>query len=536
MLSLLIVDDEPTIVDTLAFTIDWEKLEIMTVYKAYSAKEAMLVLEEQAIDIVIADINMPRMTGIELVAHINQKYRHVKSVLLSGYAEFAYAKQAINYGVSDYLLKPISDEDLIAVIGRLVQKIKEEWQEVVSQRRVVRTLKESLPVLTDKLLNELLVGRLKEESLRYLLELYELPFRLGDEICIMVIRMEESFPEFKEQDIYLLEYAIINIAVEMFGKSHHLWSCKDSNGYLVLLVRKKIVEGNHHENVEEYRRFDSLAMHLQRNIGLYLKRVVSIIVSKWGIFPEDIGRLYSHTTELIRSKLANESGCFLSGELTENGHVQQPLHRLYETPTLHHLLENRRWEEYQEKLAAVIEDMKQTRNLSEEHVREAYTVVAGSFYYYAHKHNRLLSDLVEGTAVLDRVVHSVQQLSEWAHFLLEKIRYCDQIEQRTTRDKLTMKIREYIDQNLSTASLQTIADAVYLHPVYLSRLYKAETGEGISEYIQKQRMLKAAEMLKDESLKIYEISEQLGFKNAAYFSKVFREEYGKTPNEFREQL
>ncbi|MOA48585.1 Bifunctional transcriptional activator/DNA repair enzyme AdaA [compost metagenome] len=101
---------------------------------------------------------------------------------------------------------------------------------------------------------------------------------------------------------------------------------------------------------------------------------------------------------------------------------------------------------------------------------------------------------------------------------------------------MTLKIREYIDRNLSTASLQTIADAVYLHPVYLSRLYKTETGEGISEYIQKQRMLKAVEMLKNNSLKIYEISEHMGFKNAAYFSKLFREEYGMTPNEFREQL
>lgn len=535
MLSLLIVDDEPTIVDTLALTIDWEQLEIMTVYKAYSAMEALTFLEEHTVDIMIADINMPRMTGIELVAYINKHYRHVKSVLLSGYAEFAYARKAINYGVSDYILKPVSDEDLIAVIRRLVQQIKEEWEEIVSQKRVVNTLKESLPVLKNQLLNEMLVGRLKEDSLRVLLDLYEIPFRFGDEICLMVIRMEESLPDFNDQDIYLFEYAILNIAVEMFRDDYDLWSCKDAGGCLVLLVRKKTA-GIRNEHEEERRKFDALAMQLQRNIGLYLKRVVSIIVSKWGKFPGDISGLYNQMTGHIRTKLANESGCFLSGELMEPVIVEQPLHRLYETPTLHHLLENRRWEEYREKLAAVIQDMKQAGNLSVEHVREAYTVIVGSFYYYAHKHNRLLSDVVGGTAVLDRVIHSVQQLSEWAFFILEKIRYGDQSEQSTSRMKLTLKIREYIDRNLSTASLQTIADAVYLHPVYLSRLYKAETGEGISEYIHKQRMLKAAEMLKDDSLKIYEISERLGFKNAAYFSKVFREEYGMTPNEFREQL
>ncbi|AZK46083.1 response regulator [Paenibacillus lentus] len=535
MLSLLIVDDEPTIVDTLAFTIHWEQLEIMTVYKAYSAKDALSILSEHAVDIVIADINMPKMNGIELVAQVYQQYRHVKSVLLSGHAEFAYAKQAIKYGVSDYLLKPVSDEDLIAVISRLVQNIKQEWQEVVSQSRVIHTLKESLPILKDKLLNELLMGEMREDSLAYLLDLYELPFHFGDDICFMVIRMEESLLEYNERDFFLMEYAIINIAMEMLGDSHDLWSCKDANGFLVLLVREKSVrDGN--GNGDEHKKFESQAMQLQRNIGLYLKRVVSIIVSKWGRFPEDINLLYSHIIEQIRSRLANESGCFLSGQFPEAPIVQQPLYRLYETPTLQHLLESRRWDEYREKLKTVITDMKQAGNLSEEHVREAYTVVISSFYYYAHKHNRLLSNLVGSTAVLDRSVYSVQQLSEWALYMLDKIQRSDQAEQRSSREKMTLKIREYIDGNLSTASLQTIADAIYLHPVYLSRLYKAETGEGISEYIQKQRMLKAIELLKNSSLKIYEISEQMGFKNAAYFSKVFREEYGMTPNEFREQL
>lgn len=535
MLSLLIVDDEPTIVDTLAFTIDWERLEIMTVYKAYSGREAQLILSEHAIDIVIVDINMPRMTGIELVAQIHQHYRHVKCVLLSGHAEFAYAKQAIKYGVSDYLLKPVSDEELIAVIDKLAQRIKEEWEEIVSQKRVFHTLKESFPILKERLLSEILMGRMKEESLLYFVELYEIPFRYRDEICIMVIRLEENLPEFNDRDIFLLEYAVINIAVEMFGDSYDLWSCKDSNGYLVLLIRMKPV--SHEDWIgEEHKKFDSLAMQLQRNIGLYLKRVVSIIVSKWGEFPHDIGRLYNHVTGQIRSKLANESGYFLTGELSETVGVQQPLHSLYETPTLHHLLENRRWDEYRDKLKRVIHDMKAVGHLSQEHVQEAYTVIAGSFYYYVHKHNRLLSDLVGGPIALDRVVHSVQQLSEWAFYMLDKIHQSDQAEQRSSREKMTLKIREYIDSNLSTASLQTIADAVYLHPVYLSRLYKAETGEGISEYIHKQRMLKAVAMLKNNSLKIYEISEHLGFKNAAYFSKIFREEYGMTPNEFREQL
>lgn len=538
MLSLLIVDDEPGVVDTIAYTIDWEKLDILTVHKAYSAKEAASILAEHAVDILIADIYMPGMSGIELAAYVHHHHKHIRCVLLSGHAEFEYAQQAMQYGVSGYLLKPAADEEIVEVVGKLAGQIREEWQEVVSRSRVVNTLKESLPMLKDKLLNELLSGKTGEHTLLNLLELYELPFRFGDPICMMLIRMEESLPEYNQRDFFLLEYAILNIASEMFNDDYDLWSCKDENGHLVLLAREK---GGHppeqgERDREDRRKFDLLAQQLQRNIGVYLKRVVSIIVSKWGIFPGDSGLLYRQIIGQIRNRLANESGCFLPGDLLEEIAVHQPLQQLYETPSLPHLLDSRQWEEYRAKLDTVIRLMKGMSNLSEEHVREAYTVISGSFYYYAHRHNRLLSDLAGGSAVLERAVRSVQQLSEWAGYMLDKIQGSDQAEQRSSKEKLTMRIKDYVARNLGSASLQTIADAVYLHPVYLSRLYKAETGEGISEYIHKQRMTKAAQLLQSPSTKIYEISESLGYKNAAYFSKVFREQYGMTPQEFRDQL
>lgn len=538
MLSLLIVDDEPTVVDTIAYTINWEQLDILTVYKAYSAKEAIAILGDHAVDIMIADIYMPRMSGIELAGYVHQHHKHIRCVLLSGHAEFEYAKQALKYGVSEYLLKPAADEEIIGVISKLADQIREEWQEVVSRSRVVNTLRESLPVLKDKLLHELLSGKLPDDGVHHLLELYELPFRSGDEIRLMLIRMEESLPEYNQRDFFLLEYAILNIATEMFGDAYDLWPCKDEYGHLVLLARERGAahpERDSGEERVESKKFDLLALQLQRNIGVFLKRVVSIIVSKWGLFPEDIGHLYRQIIGQVRGRLANESGCFLPGDLPEEASTHQPLQPLYETPSLQHLLDGRQWDAYREKLDTVILLMKGMPNLSEEYVREAYTVISGSFYYYAHRHNRLLSDLAGGAGVLDRAVRSVQQLSEWAGYMLDKIQGSDQAEQRSSKEKLTMRIKDYVDRNLGTASLQTIADAVYLHPVYLSRLYKAETGEGISEYIHKQRMVKAAQLLRTPTIRIYEISESLGYKNAAYFSKVFREQYAMTPQEFRDQ-
>lgn len=538
MLSLLIVDDESAVVDTLAYTIPWEQLEILTVHKAYSAKEAIAILSEHAVDLMIADIYMPGMSGIELAEYVRQHHRHIRCVLLSGHAEFEYAKQALTYGVSEYLLKPAADEEIIRVIRKLADQIREEWQEVVSRTRVVDTLRESLPVLKDKLLNEMLSGKLPEEGAEHVLELYDLPFRPGDDIRLMLIRMEESLPEYNQRDFFLLEYAILNIAAEMFGDAYDLWTCKDAYDHLVLLVRGRgeMQTGRGAEDKRaESKKFDLLALQLQRNIGVFLKRVVSIIVSKWGVFPGDIGSMYRQMIGQVRGRLANESGCFLPGDLPEESAAHQPLQPLYETPSLQHLLDSKQWGVYREKLSMVIALMKDMPHLSEEYVREAYTVISGSFYYYAHRHHQLLSDLVGGAGVLDRTVRSVQQLAEWAEYMLDKLEGSDQAEQRSAKEKLTMRIKDYVERNLDTASLQTIADAVYLHPVYLSRLYKAETGEAISEYIHKQRMERAAQLLRTPTIRIYEISESLGYRNAAYFSKVFREQYGMKPQDFRDQ-
>ncbi|GMK37623.1 DNA-binding response regulator [Paenibacillus sp. CCS19] len=535
MLSLLIVDDESSVVDTLALTIDWEQIDIETVYRAYSANEALRLLSTHSIDIMLADIYMPGMSGIELVEQVHMHHKHVKSVLLSGHAEFQYAKQAMTYKVFDYLLKPASDEEIIEVIGRLAEQVKQDWQDVISHDKVVNTLKESLPVLKDKLLNELLVKRQPQDSLDYLLSLYEVPFQIGDSMHMMLIRLEESFAEYNDRDIYLLEYAIMNIAQEIFAASFELWSCRDANNYLVIAARgRKSPSGE--GVVEEAQRFESLALQVQRNIGLYLKRVVSVLVSKRGLFPNDVHALYTHLVNQVRSRLGNETGCFIPGDIPDVELELQPVTLLYETPTFHHLLDSHQWEAFALKLEQVLDNLKQQTNLSEEHVQEAYMVITGAFYHYAHKHNRLLSELLGGMQLVDRSVRSVAHLSEWAYHVLDKFKMNAIVEQRSSKDKLIGKVKDFIARNIGTISLQTIADAVFLHPVYLSRLYKAETGQSISDYIHAQRMEKAAHLLKEDSIRIYEISENLGFKNAAYFSKVFREEFGMSPQEYRDQI
>src|SRR5690606_30040058 len=104
-----------------------------------------------------------------------------------------------------------------------------------------------------------------------------------------------------------------------------------------------------------------------------------------------------------------------------------------------------------------------------------------------------------------------------------------------SRSGIIQKVQDYAAQHLAGASLQSIADHVYLNASYLSKVYKLETGEGISEYLSRLRMEAAAHMLRNTSEKIYEISTRVGYNKTSYFIKVFKERYGVTPQEYRDQ-
>ncbi len=110
MYQLLIVDDEVHVVERLSATVPWLSMGIGQVHKAYSASEALSLLNQFSVDIVITDIQMPGMSGLELIAEISRKWKKTKTIILSGHSDFQYAKEAILHRTEDYLLKPVTEK------------------------------------------------------------------------------------------------------------------------------------------------------------------------------------------------------------------------------------------------------------------------------------------------------------------------------------------------------------------------------------------------------------------------------------------
>lgn len=159
MFSLLIVDDEMDQADSLADTIDWSSVGVDPVRKAYSALEALELLEANAIDIVVTDIRMPEMSGLELIEHLTGQWSHIQIIILSGYSDFKYAQAAVKHNVSEYLLKPVSDEELIEAVTRTCDKLKALKSSYLSNQMQRQFIHRKLPVIKSALLHDLLNGK-----------------------------------------------------------------------------------------------------------------------------------------------------------------------------------------------------------------------------------------------------------------------------------------------------------------------------------------------------------------------------------------
>ncbi|SDO01835.1 two-component system, response regulator YesN [Paenibacillus sp. yr247] len=536
MIQLLIVDDEAHVVDRFHATIDWASLGIEQVFKAYSGKEALDLLEQFSIDIVITDIQMPGISGLQLIAEINLRWQKTKCILLSGYSDFNYAKEAILQGTEDYLLKPVTEKDLLATVKRVMDKLQKEWQEVFSKQRLTYTVKENLPLLRGNLLNDLLQGRkLTEQSLREKMQMLELPDFHERTCVLMMIRLESDFLEYDISHLSLMEYAISNMVEELFAEKFDSWHTKDAHDYLVFVMkRKQLISDN-----EDPAWLERTASVLQSAVNNYLKGKISILLSSWGEFPSDITTLYNSSLSAFRKRIGSEHELFMRlGDESVQTELSA-LQRLYEPPTLNHLLEAARWEDTEEKLSLIFDEMEAKFSESQEHLLEVYFSVASAFAYIAHKNGRQLHQLIGSD--YDRMTEgipfrTVNQLREWSIRSLHRMREDMDQERMDSRVTLINDIRSFIDQHLaSDVSLQSIADHVYLHPVYVSKIYKLETSENLSDYVNRVRMDKAAYLLKNGHDKIYEIATQLGYQRPHSFNHAFKKHYGMTPQEYRDQ-
>jgi len=533
-MKLMIVDDEKSVVDTLSLAIPWEEIGIQEIYRAYSGAAALEILSKHIVDIIITDIRMPEVSGIDLIKEIKQRKLKTKCILLSGYAEFEYAQEAIRNETFAYLLKPVRYEELFETVGSLIKELNTEWETVASTDRAMQALSDNIPLLRWDLLKHLLRYSVQDISLlENKLKLYSVPFTPEDDCAVLIIRLDEGFRGYDSLQDSVLEFSIGNIAEENFQNEFHIWRSKDDYGYIVFLVKARREEANVSREAQG-NIFESAVEQMQNHIKSYLKGKVTVIISPWGQFPEQLPAMYQSCINSLHQRVGAESDFFLSVRADEIQEIPA-LKSLYDPPYMFQLLEVSNWAEIDKRISAIFNELSRFAD-SSEHVMEVYALFFNAFAYSAHRNGKLLSDLLgEEYKPINQRFMSASQLHKWVLYAVQHIREVNAHEIKGKWTDIVTKVQLYIKKNLSEdVSLQSLSERVYLHPVYLSKIYKIETGEGLSDYILRIKMEHAAnQLISDRDCRIYEVALSVGFQNSSYFIKVFKNQLGITPSEYR---
>ena len=534
MYKLLIADDEQLERQALRFIIEKNLPDIQVIGETGDGVSAIHISESEKPDIVLMDIRMPGTNGLEAAKSIRELVPDAVIIMLTAMEEFAYAKEALSIGASEYLLKPVRPDDLVRVLAAVTVKIgemKEKRQEEIHLRK---SLEDALPFIQMSFVYDLISGNIKE-----LAQFRERSRFLGMKIDfgVALVLDIENFKQLTDRDTELekqiLKQRIYQLVCNVVG-DRGLVSPFSSDNLAVLLGFKEVY-------TPEFIKDDvhKTAMAIRESILSILN--VSIRIG--------IGRYYNNPLELHKSYLegmnAKEQRFFVGDNqiihvedipYLSTGPFNYPFH--YERAVM-------------DKVRCG--DRKQAKKALRDLLNEIFKSKASIETIKACVLELLIvlsRSAVEGGANLDQLTllnikginglngcNSQEQVEQW---LLDSL---DLFMDNMLKNRSSINVRvinkacDYIMENCHrNISLEEVAQTVHLSHFYFSRLFKQEKGCNFVDFITKVRVDRAKVMLQDPDYTVVQIATEVGYQDASYFCRVFRHATAMTPKQYRSEI
>ncbi len=536
MYKLLLVDDEPMMREGISRFIANHPIGFTVAGEAASGQEALELLPELLPDVIITDICMPLLNGIELIEQAQMINPDVKVIIISGYDDFEYAQKALRLGVFDYILKPMVPEKLIDALSRVRDELDQRGNLLRDLDELKNRVKESLPVLRDRFFQELIGGKVAPDSLAQ--KLTALDLKLAGRlyaIALLKVKNRQSNRAEPVAEEGLLQCSLMQIAESLFPvtlKPHCFFL---SGGKLVLLFATP--------DGDRQRVFISLNQNLQRMVIAIQRYLAREAYAALGRLYDDLLQVHRsrrEAEEALRFSLLHEKGNVTNFEDIRTGDealCARPVEMERQLLSQVKMGEKRA---AQQTVAMILGYYRGLKDIKPTRFKQMVLEIAVLMLRMVEEMGGSIKSVRQDDAATPYdIIHLCETFQDLQRFLDEFTLNClDEVEKLKVGKgySLVEKAKEMIAAALNDneLSMDQIAARLFISPNYLRSLFKQQMGESFVEYITRMRMERAKQLLDDITLKVYDIAALVGYGDQHYFSICFKKYYGLAPTDYRE--
>ncbi len=520
--KVIIVDDEFRISKLIEKLIDWNRLNLECIATINNGEKALEIIEQENPDIVITDIRMPKVTGLDIINQFNNK---CKFIVISGYKDFEYAHQAMKYGVNNYLLKPVDKIELNETLEKLSKEIETNNESLNEKKNLKLKVKQSDKQLKSNIFSSLIDTKILDSTY--------LNNHLNNNNSNKLFIIKLDYCKMLNQDI-LQENNIVNKIIQIINTTY-----EETSSNCILTIKPNLT-------IYTLINFDEKNTNkINDNISSIFEKIKSEL-TKFEIFYFTIGLI----NETFKSKeiISKLNLC----EKVINNRIKLGTDRIItnddisinnlEIKTLYHneidnivkMIFNGKEEEIKNAVFELFYKLRILKDIDYSFFYSIPVVILDKVFNAEFINEGLLMNLQKTILNNINYIYSIRTMSEYLS--LEFIQISKKIEQikETKNVPIIRKVILYIEKNYSKKIiLEDVADKVKLNPVYLSSLFKKETGYNFTTYLTNYRINMAKKELIDSSDTIVAIASKIGYKDSRYFSQTFKKIVGIKPAIYR---
>lgn len=523
-MKVIIADDEPVIIRGLKVLVDWKARDFEIIAEASDGMELWSLVQKYQPEIVVSDIAMPNMTGLDFMKKLNQSELKTKVIFISGYQKFSYAQEAIGLGAVDYLLKPVQKEGL----EEALEKARNSFSDA-RKLDLFTPDKNELQQLFQKL-NE--KNEFAEEDLYASFEKTGIEYK-GKVFCGICIYFTEKFRREMEGQMYekfeLLKFSAFNKIANYFKERRNGFVVKRENDCLNLLCVLAPEEKAFY--------LQEMIVPMKEQIEQELRVHLQIGVSEFSDNPLELAYVYKS------AKFAYEMKYFLQKEVICSGQIHRQFlysfedyQKAYEN-VVNAILNRENCEEAFEKCFLLIGNL---------HYGNRYAVInrvilfAGDLFHSLREYNMLEEKDWQKQELYMEQVRCQSSLQELHDVFMDH--YRKMMEQLGESEKewdnpVIAEVQKYICEHYAeNITMGDMAKIACVNAYYFSALFKKTTGQNFKTYLTDVRMKAAQKLVITTNMKTYEIAEHVGYNNVRQFTGKFKEYYGSSPSEYKKKL